>query len=327
MKAMIESRFDDTPVMFNVSNDLLDDRAALDAAWDRDGYWFFKNVLDQDAVAQLRGVFLKVLDDLGVIDPARTDAAVYNGAPLDDYPIKNDGGPDIDPLLKLYPRDDFVGHPQIKAFFTKLFGEEHFWVPNTEFHAVPPSTKHTGSRFKYIHCEGPNNVGLPLKICWIPLSTIDEETGGLAVAEGSHKPRMNDFVRPRRGFIDEKVVLADTWRRTRFEPGDLLMFGLETLHSGLVNRSDQFFRLSMDIRGMKKSENIPTVDSCAIAINADDGTQRIFRLNEETYCRIQRYPHSGMPLELAEIPQLLKVGNPVYVADDRGNARFIRPQH
>src|SRR5581483_3085536 len=30
----------------SVSNHLLGNRAALDAAWDRDGYWFFRDVLD-----------------------------------------------------------------------------------------------------------------------------------------------------------------------------------------------------------------------------------------------------------------------------------------
>jgi hypothetical protein len=34
-----------------------------------------------------------------------------------------------------------------------------------------------------------------------------------------------------------------------------------------------------------------------------------------------------MPLELAEIPQLVKIGSPVSVAADHGTAIFIRPQH
>ena len=73
---------DDTPPMreFNVSNHLLNDRAGLEAAWERDGYWFFRDVLDKDAVGRLRAVYLKVMNELGVIDPTRTDAAVHNGA-------------------------------------------------------------------------------------------------------------------------------------------------------------------------------------------------------------------------------------------------------
>lgn len=332
MNAMFKP--DDTPPMreFNVSNHLLGNRAALDAAWERDGYWFFRDVLDKGAIGRLRAVYLKVLDDLGVIDPTRTDAAIYNGAPLDKYPIKNDGVIGSDPLLALYPRDQFIAEPAINEFFTRLFGDEPFWVPNTEYHAIPPRKDHRGSRFNFVHSDGPNNKGLPLKICWMPLATIDEATGGLALTEGLHKPRMNDFPRPPEG-IAQNAIPEDCWRRTVYQPGDLVVFSLESPHSGLANRSDRYFRLSMDIRGMKKSENVPFVgkvvgiDACAITVTADDGRQQTFRLDDDTFCRITRGRLTGIPLSLAEIPQLVKIGAPVYVASDHGTAIFIRPQH
>ena len=351
MAKMIESKSGDTLPMreFNISNHLLGDRAALDAAFDRDGYWFFRDVLDKDAVARTRAVFLDVLNKLGVIDPSRQDAAVYNGAPLDDFPIKMGGPPDIDPLLARYPRDAFVKEPAVKRFFEALFGDEVFWVPNSEFHAAPPQGQHfwvpeseragapsnagpAASRFNYVHSDGPNNKGLPLKICWIPIAEIDEETGGLAVAEGLHKPRMGDFPRLMTG-IKEGDVPKEAWRRALYKPGDLLVFSLETPHSGLGNRSSKYFRLSMDIRGMKKSENIPVVgkvaaiDRCAIAVDDNEGKQHTFRIDEDTYCRIYREKLTGIPLELDEIPRLVKVGAPVYVAADHGTAVFIRPQH
>lgn len=331
---MITSQFADTLPMreLTVSNHLLDDQAALDAAWERDGYWFFRDVLDKGAIGRLRDVYLDVLGELGVIDPERRDAAIHNGAPLDDFPIRNDGTPGSDPLMARYPRNQFVAEPAISAFFTRLFGEEPFWVPNTEYHALPPRPDKVGKRFNFIHCDGPNNKGLPLKICWIPLVTIDEETGGLALAEGMHRPRMNDFPRPPQGIADD-VIPPEAWRRTIYRPGDLLMFSLETPHSGLANRSDRHFRLSMDIRGMPGSANIPTVgtvaaiDACAITIAADDGAMRTFRIDEDTFCRITRGRLTGMPLALEEIPQMVKIGDPVYVASDHGTATFIRPQH
>ena len=335
MNAMIKSKFADTPAMqeFNVSNHLLGDRAALEAAFERDGYWFFRGILDKDAIARVRALYLEVLDELGVIEPGCTDAAIYNGASIEDFPIKMGGDPAIDPLLARYPRDLLVQDPKVKPVFEQLFGGEVFWVPNSEFHASPPRGEQSGgSRLNYVHCDGPNNKGLPLKVCWIPLVTIDEETGGLALTEGLHRPRMNDFPRPAIG-INESAVPVEAWRRALFQPGDLLVFSLETPHSGLANRSEKFFRLSMDIRGMKKSEKIPTVgkvaaiDRCAITVETDDGTQRTFRIDEDTFCRIYRGRQSGMPLTLAEVPELVKVGGPVYVAADHGTATFIRPQH
>ncbi len=325
---------DDTPPFreFNVSNHLLGDRAALDAAWERDGYWFFRDVLDKEAVGRTRAVYLKVLNDLGVIDPTRTDAAVWNGASLEGYPIVMGGPPEEDPLLALYPRDMLVNDPKIKRFFAELFGDEVFWVPNSEFQAFPPQKGYDGSRFNYIHCDGPNNKGLPLRVCWIPLVTIDEDTGGLTVAEGMHKPRMNDFARPAAG-IAYGAVPEDAWRRAVYQPGDLLVFSLETPHSGLANRSDRYFRLSMDIRGMKQSGNIPTIgkvkaiDANAITVATDAGDDRTFRIDEDTFCRVYRGKLTGMPLKLDEIPKLVKIGAPVYVASDHGTAVFIRPQH
>lgn len=334
MNQVIHSQFADTPAMreFNVSNHLLGDRAALDAAWDRDGYWFFRDVLDKDAVARLRARYLKVLDDLGVVDPSVRDAAVHNGASLEGYPIVMGGPPEEDPLLAAYPAAEFIAEPAIHKFFTEVLGDEPFWVPNSEFHALPPGASRQETRFNYVHTDGANNKGLPLRICWIPLADIDEATGGLAVAEGLHKPSMNDFPRPPEG-IGDNVVPEDAWRRAEYHPGDVLIFSLETPHSGLGNRSDKFFRLSMDIRCMPKSANVPSIgkvaaiNTCAITVETDEGERRTFRINEDTFARIYRQRLSGMPLKLEEIPEMIKVGDPVYVASDRGTATFIRPRH
>ena len=334
MNAVPESGLTANPPIreFRVSNDLLGDRAALDAAWERDGYWFFRKVLDLGALARLRAVYLKVLGDLGVLDTRHSDVAIYNGAPLDNYPIKMGGDPAIDPLLALDPMKAFVEDPPVRAFFTKVFGDEPFWVPNTEYHAVPPNPAHRGSRFNYVHCDGANNRGLPLRVCWIPVARIDEATGGLTLAEGLHQPRMNDFARPVAG-IGQGVVPADAWRRTEFEPGDVLMFSLDTPHSGLANRSDRYFRLSMDIRGMKKSENVPmlgkvaAIDENAVTLVDDQGRSRTFRLTEDSFCRIWRGALTGTPLRKEEVPRLIKVGDPMYIAYERGNVVFMRPQH
>lgn len=323
-----------TPPMkeFNVSNDLLGNRAALAAAWERDGYWFFRGVLDKDAVARLRLVYLKVLDDLGVIEAGHTDAAIYNGASLEHYPIRNDGNLHGDPLLALHPMKSFVADPAIHDFFVGLLGDEPYFVPNTEYHAVPPRQDRSRRRFNFLHQDGANNKGLPLKICWIPLAVIDDEIGGLALTEGLHKLRAKDFPRPPEGIADG-VIPADSWRRTTYRPGDLLVFSLESPHSGLANYSERYFRLSMDIRVMRKSENVPVVgtvagvEADAITISGDDGRRQTFRLTGNTFCRVLRGAQTGMPLDLTEIPKVLKVGDPVFVASDNGIATFIRPQH
>lgn len=70
-------------------NHLLGDLKALDKAWETDGYWFFRDVLDKDAVARLRQHWIDELETNGVIDPvgdAATDKSVrYNGGSLETY--------------------------------------------------------------------------------------------------------------------------------------------------------------------------------------------------------------------------------------------------
>ena len=82
---MNSSRFSPAPKTHEpkVHNHLIGDHAALAEVIDRDGYWFFRDVLDKDAVARLRMVYTDELEKLGVIDPvgdAPTERSVhYNG--------------------------------------------------------------------------------------------------------------------------------------------------------------------------------------------------------------------------------------------------------
>ena len=322
-----------TPPMreFNVSNDLLFDQAALSAAWDRDGYWFFKDVLDHRAIGRLRNTYMDTLKAAGVIDEHETEP-VYNGVDLADYKVGVNTGQasDVktDPLLALHPMKEFVSEPAIHDFFKRLIADEPWWVPITEYHAVPPRKPRGTSRFNFIHQDSSHNPGIPFRICWIPVAEIDEEIGGLALTEGLHKPRPDDFERPPHG-IREDVIPAGSWRRTHYHPGDLLMFDLNAPHSGLVNLSTNRFRLSMDIRLLRASDNVPMIgnvaglDSESVTVTGNDGEHRRFLIGDGTYCR----GYNGMRIPLEEIPDRLHIGDLVIVASENGSARVIRPQH
>jgi hypothetical protein len=316
---------------FNVSNSLLFNRAALDAAWERDGYWFFRDVLDQSAVGRLRAVYMDTLKAAGVMDRDASEP-VYNGASLDNFKVGVNTGraEDVyaDPLLARHPMKDFVAEPAIRDFFKQLIGDEPWWVPITEYHAAPPRREHRSNRFNFIHQDSSHNPGIPFRICWIPVAAIDEKTGGLALTEGLHKPRPNDFVRPPEG-IPQEVIPADSWRRTNYRPGDLLMFDLNSPHSGLANHSSRYFRLSMDIRLLRASDNVPTVgtvagvDQTSVTVAGNDGKNDRFLFEDGTYCR----SYNGVRIPIENIPRTLKIGDPVIVASENGRARVIRPQH
>lgn len=313
----------------NVSNHLLGDRAALNAAWERDGYWFFRDVIDQGALARLREVYLKCLREDGVIDPNVTDAAVYNGASLDKVRVGRTGTPELvaaDPLVPLNPKAEFLADPAIHKLFSELLGDEPFWVPISEYRVEQPNRDRNRSRFSFIHCDCSHNAGIPFVLFWIPVAAIDEETGGLAVAEGLHHP--DSIARPPEG-IPLEWFPPDVWRRAAYRPGDLLMFDKNTPHSGLANYSSRYFRLSMDLRAVRASENVPTVGHIAavgpdsVTVKTDNGSMKTFKVDADSYCR----SYDGVKIPLAEIQARLKVGSSVIVGAENGVAKVVRPQH
>ena len=313
-----------------VHNPLIGNRAALDAAWARDGYWFFRDVVDPAALARLRASYLKYLGEDGVIDRGRTDAAAWNGASLDHMKV---GAPRVvnatveDPLVASNPRAAFLADPAIHTLFRDLIGDEPFWVPITEYRAEKPNRDRAVSRFSYIHCDCVTNPGIPFIVCWLPVVTIDEEMGGLAVAEGMHVPLENDFPRVAEGIPLESIPV-DTWRRTVYQPGDLLMFDGNLPHSGLANYSSRYFRLSLDLRVVRASDNVPTLGTITamvgdtVTVRRDDGALRSFRLDADTRCR----DYSGVKkISYTELPDNLPVGTAVIVAAENGLAKMVRP--
>jgi len=307
----------------HVANELLDDREALDAAWERDGYWYFRDVLDQGALAGLRAVFLDLLKSLGVIDQDATEAR-HNGASLESYP-KN-----MESLVATHAWKPFVRHPAIHAFFRRVLGDEPFWIPISEYRATPPNGDRGRNRFDYPHQDGFYNQGIPFRICWIPLATIDATIGGFAVTEGLHRgPCLHDLSQPPLFPIPPRAIAPTAWKRATYRAGDIVMFDLDTPHSGLANYSDRYFRLSLDIRVMGASGKVPVIGKLAAvrreAIEVRDSQGRLhrFALNEATYCRAL----DGKKMTLDEIPERLTVGQELIVAHDGEHAEVIRPPH
>lgn len=311
-------------------NHLLGDRAALDEAWEKDGYWFFRDVLDKDAVARLRKSWTDVLEAERVIDPigdAPTEKSViYNGGSLDTYPKR------MEPIQATRPWTKFVAETPINEFFTRLFQDEPFWVPVVEYRATPPQQDRTKSRIDAIHQDGPFSPGIPFRICWIPLAEIDADTGGLMLAEGmaaerqSYHPTLeNGSV----GVIPLDAVPGDRWRRTTYQAGDVLLMNLWTPHTGLTNHSNRF-RLSMDHRVMARGDKCPLVgtiveisENHVTVRDRETADVRTLSIDTDTYVRNDW----GQKLNGSEITDFHAVGNEVIIAFDDSRASVVRPPH
>lgn len=305
-----------------VSNHLIGDHEALEALWARDGYWFFRDVIDHAALQRLRAVYVNVLAGMGLVDPADPDAR-WTGAPLDQLPFR------MDPLVHLQAWRGFVAEPSLHVLFKRLLNDEPFWVPTPEYRAYAPAQDRTRDRIDSLHQDGFYNVGIPYRVCWIPLSEIDEDVGGLTLAEGQHHgPFLHDMTSPPYYPIKTSIIPGDAWRRSNYRPGDLVMMHLNTPHSGLANYSDRF-RLSLDIRVMPASGDIPFIgkvagfDSRSITLSKENGLTAVFTLDEDTLCR----GLDGLRLPLDQIPGFLQIGATLIVASEDGRALVVRPPH
>ncbi|ROZ69209.1 phytanoyl-CoA dioxygenase [Ramlibacter sp. WS9] len=306
------------------ANDLLDDREALAAAWERDGYWFFRDVLDKEVIGRIRQTYTDYLLEMGV---ARMEGPSprYNGADVSGLHLHT-------ALTRL---NDAKVHkilheaPTINAFFAKLFGCDPFWIPFTMHRTNPPVSDRSTSRFDLIHEDGVYNDGLPFLICWVPVDDIDEDTGGVALLEGVHK---GPCLHRREGTnilpIDEQDVPSGQWRRTDYKPGDVLMMGLHTPHSGLSNISADRFRMSLDTRIMPSTGKVPLVGTLTevtktgLKVEDANGVHEL-AFDSTSFVR----GHQGDRMPLHEIPDRYKPGKEVIIAFEDRRVVNMRPQN
>jgi ectoine hydroxylase-related dioxygenase (phytanoyl-CoA dioxygenase family) len=119
------------------------------------------------------------------------------------------------------------------------------------------------------HCDGPymNRGTSRIYSSWIPLGRVARHEGALMLLEGSHRSeRLHqgylraDADRDGLTWLDDDPALVldkfgTRWLTTDFEPGDVLCFGMHTLHGALDNRSPTGrCRLSSDSRYQRVDE-------------------------------------------------------------------------
>lgn len=308
----------------NVSNHLLGDPAALAAAWDRDGYWFFRDVLDKAVIADIRRTYIDYLIDMGVTDP-NDPFHRYNGADYSALPINSN----MTRMNEQKVHRLLHEAPTINDFFRRLFGCEPFWVPFTIHRTNPPVQDVSRPRFDFIHDDGSYNEGLDFLICWVPIDEIDADVGGLAVVEGlNNQPSLHRRDGARILPIQAEDVPPGTWRRTDYRPGDVLLMSLATPHSGLSNISRDRFRLSMDTRIMPGTGRLPIAGTLVeVGVDrigvADAAGRHDLRVDPQSFVR----GHRGDRLSMADIPVRYNPGDAVIVAHADGRVVNMRPQH
>jgi hypothetical protein len=238
------------------ANDLLDDPEALRAQLDRDGYLFFRQILDRETVNATRRGILKVLGDLGWTEsdtfPLTERCIIPPFRETDEEFLAGYQG-----IQKLEEFHSLAHDPTLTSMMQKVLGETAFPHPLKIARVNFPDSYETSTP---PHQDFPNNQGTPsLTATWIPVCDMTEDMGGLAIMRGSHKwgqqPVAGHMGAGNRcAVISPEMNEACRWVTTDFLMGDVLVFPSLTVHAALHNASEFLMRLSVDFRYQLEGE-------------------------------------------------------------------------
>lgn len=245
------------------SGDLLHDIDAIRERLKQDGYLLLRNFIERETVLNAREAIVNHLAD---------KSALVEGEPLLEAVMPRTGKEVI-----MTGQNAITHHPSSLAvfenkrlfdFFRLLFESDAITYDYKWLRAVG-NENFTGCHYDVVYMgRGSQNV----HTVWIPLGDIPVKQGTLAMCEGSHN--LESFTRLRntyggidvdRDLISEGWFTSDPyeitekfggrWLTTAFNAGDVLIFGLYTLHASTTNLTDKF-RISCDIRFQPAGEKI-----------------------------------------------------------------------
>jgi hypothetical protein len=239
------------------STDIVMDGPALAARMDQDGYLFIRGLVPAAAADNIGRQFLEVANDGGWLDPNFPMAArIANTAAT----CADPSAEFLDVFRKFYRREDthaLKHHPDIIAFFERMFGEQVLVHPLLVARNIFPQREALTTRphQDYVHIQGTPET----YTVWLPLQDCPQNMGGLAVIEGSHRQGVHDFtVASGAGGLETIGPFANAWRSGDFALGDALIFHSMLVHKGLDNGTD-CLRHSLDARYQRASEPISAV--------------------------------------------------------------------
>ncbi len=242
------------------ANALLSDTDGLRERMKEDGYLLIRNFHPREKIEKARKAYLEILQAKGAIEPG-TDLMLGRQAT---QKAKSEGG-DI-PDFRSHPAFlEVVESPELMTFFESFFGEKALTFDYKWIRAVDHGNN-TGAHYDVVYMgRGSSN----LYTCWTPYGDLELEQGTLAILEGSHNLESYRKLRETYGksdvdrdhtegwFSRNPIEMVDRfggrWLTSEFKMGDILIFGMHTMHASL-NNNTHFYRLSSDTRYQPASE-------------------------------------------------------------------------
>lgn len=231
-----------------------EDLSVLKRRMQSDGYLLMRQLLDREKVTAGRAAVLDFMDARGALTPGEP---VLEGAmPLNPKHVRLMGNGEITGQQAV--RDVLEGE-ELFTFFDRYFASEPATFSYKWLRAVG-NDEYTGAHYDFVYMgRGSGN----LHTVWIPFGDTPVEHGSLCVCEGSNHLPGFARVRDTYGRLDVDRDYADgwftrepmeivtkfggRWLTTDFEAGDIIFFGMHTMHASTTNLTHRY-RLSCDVR-------------------------------------------------------------------------------
>lgn len=239
------------------STELLSNAEAMRARMANDGYLLLRSVLDKELVLEARRQMMEILAEEGQLDPA---FPIMDGVRNPDSQGGFRGGDrkltDVPAFVELVRAGNLI------RFWETFLGGEVRPFDFRWLRVVPPGS-FTGAHYDVVYM---GRGTLNLYTTWTPLGDISYDMGPLAILQGSHRfekvketyGKMDvDRDHVQGWFSNDPLELVEKyggiWKTAEFEAGDVLVFGMFTMHASFKNTSNRF-RMSSDTRYQLASE-------------------------------------------------------------------------
>lgn len=237
------------------SSNLLGDVEALQRRMAEDGYLWLRGLINREKVADTRAFVMAYMDEQQALVP---------GQPVLEGVMPKDGRG-----VGMMGKRGITHHPRVAQtlaatelfdFFDSYFDEQSLTFDYKWLRAVG-NEGYTGSHYDIVYMGRGSDR---LHTTWLPLGDINIEQGTLAVCVGSHSLDSFQKLRDTYGKVDVDRSLVSEgwfssdpleitekfggeWKTANFEMGDVVIFGMYTLHASTTNTTNRF-RLSCDVR-------------------------------------------------------------------------------
>jgi len=219
------------------------------------GYLFFKGLLPETDVLDLRKQIIQIVQEYGWLS-SKTPPLLGIAAP--NAPTYKEGTPEWQnfycDVQKQYAFHALALHPRLIRPLEILFNEPvlphsrnilRLLFPNSAPYSTPPHQDN-------YYIGGSDNTWT----AWFTLGDCPDELGGLACAPGTHKQGKLE-TQPAEGAGGRSVTLDENtqWATAPMNCGDVLFLHSLTVHQGRDNQSNRL-RLSCDYRYQPRSHPI-----------------------------------------------------------------------